>query len=91
MARRVADPAALTAALNARHYAEWGPDNLEERLAIGADLIEVAEASNDREMILEGRHWRVADLMEAAKIEEAATEAASSCPAQALRVAADVK
>ncbi|MCA1690738.1 MAG: AAA family ATPase [Actinobacteria bacterium] len=68
-ARRISDPAALIAALNARHYAEWGPDNLEERLSVGAELIAVAEQHGDKEMVLEGRHWRVADLLEAGDVE----------------------
>jgi class 3 adenylate cyclase/tetratricopeptide (TPR) repeat protein len=64
MARRVSDQRALAAALNARHYAEWGPDDLIERLSLGAELVSVAEAGGDKELALEGHHWRVADLLE---------------------------
>ena len=39
MARRLADPAALRTALDARWMAVWGPDGLEERTALAAEVL----------------------------------------------------
>jgi eukaryotic-like serine/threonine-protein kinase len=38
MARRIGEPAALAEALAANHEATWGPDNVEERLAMTREL-----------------------------------------------------
>src|SRR5262245_2078674 len=50
MARRLADPAALRTALPTRWMAVWGPDGLEERSAIGDEMLQVARATGDREL-----------------------------------------
>ena len=43
IARRLADPETLAVVLNARHWTVRWPDMLDERLAIGAELIPLAE------------------------------------------------
>jgi len=63
-ARRLADPAALAAALNARHVTMWGPDGCEERLRLASEMLALAERAGDRELVLQARNWRVVDLLE---------------------------
>jgi tetratricopeptide (TPR) repeat protein len=64
MARRVGDPATLAAVLYDRHLAVWGPDNPADRLAIAAEVVELAERCGDRALALQGRGLRTADLLE---------------------------
>ena len=59
-ARAADDPAALAAALNARRVACWTPEQIEERLDAATEMIEAAEAANDREGVLQaatGASW----------------------------------
>ena len=62
LARACRDPAALAYALNARRYASWGPDNLRERLSLGAEL--VRRSAGSPELALQGYRWRIPDLAE---------------------------
>jgi tetratricopeptide (TPR) repeat protein len=64
LARRLGDGPTLAYALNARHLAVWGPDNLEERLALAAEIVELAQQAGDISLELTGRVWRLADLLE---------------------------
>jgi tetratricopeptide (TPR) repeat protein len=64
MARRLGDPAPLAAVLYERHMATWGPDNLAERLAAAAEVVELAEAAGDRVMALRGAGFLLADQLE---------------------------
>jgi hypothetical protein len=64
IAQRVGDPAALASALSARHLALWGPENLDERIEAATEVIRLGESQDDRELMLRGRVWRMADLME---------------------------
>jgi DNA-binding CsgD family transcriptional regulator len=63
-ARQAGDRAALGFALNARRYAIWGPDNLEERLATATELVQLADEAGDPELALQGYRWRIPDLLE---------------------------
>lgn len=54
---------ALVYALNARHFAILAPDTLEERMAISRELVDLAAARGDRELLLQSLPWRVADLL----------------------------
>ena len=63
-ARASGDPAALAAALNGRRVALWTPERIDERLDASTEMIAAAEAAGDREGMLQGRNWRVVDLME---------------------------
>ena len=74
LARRSGDRAALAAALGARVYAFWGPDALDERLAIEREIVSLAAALGDREMELRGRLWCLADLLERGEFLEADRE-----------------
>ncbi|HWC27069.1 MAG TPA: AAA family ATPase, partial [Solirubrobacteraceae bacterium] len=73
-AQRANEPAVLAAALNARRVALWAPHHADERLAIASDMAVAAEAAGDREAILQGRNWRVVDLLELGRVGEVATE-----------------
>ena len=68
IARRLGDPAALTAALSAQRLSRWDPDHLAERRAISEELVAVAVAAGDGVAELQGRNWRAVDLWEAADI-----------------------
>ena len=74
MARAAGDSHTLAAALYARHFALWQPERLEERLAVATELIEVAGASGDRDLRVEGRGLRVIDLLERGDIRAADAE-----------------
>lgn len=64
MARRIGDASTLAYALDGRYAAIWWPENLEERLAISAELIRSAEQANDKERALQGHHYRSLALLE---------------------------
>ena len=64
IAGRLDDPAALGAALNARHVALWGPDHTERRNELADEMLELAERASDRELALQARNWRIVDLLE---------------------------
>ncbi|HEX8744348.1 MAG TPA: protein kinase [Thermoleophilaceae bacterium] len=64
MARAAGDLHALAAALNARHFAVWQPERLDERLEVATELIEVAGASGAPDLKVEGRGLRLIDLLE---------------------------
>ena len=71
IARRLDDPPTLAACLDARHYALWRPENVEERLEVAAELREIAEQVGDPELELEGAGWTVVDLLELGDVEGA--------------------
>ena len=64
MARRIGDPATLAAVLYDRHLATWEPGNLEERLAISSEVVQLAESSGDSVMALRGRGFLMTNLLE---------------------------
>ena len=64
IARRIGDPATLAAALDARHYVLWRPENVEERLEVAGELRRIAADIGDLELELEGAGWTVVDLLE---------------------------
>jgi DNA-binding SARP family transcriptional activator len=74
VARAAGDPAALIAALNARRVALWSAGALEERLETAAELVAAAERAGDVEGELQGRNWRVADLLELGEVDAARAE-----------------
>jgi DNA-binding SARP family transcriptional activator len=73
-ARRADDAAALAAALNAHRVALWSPQHADARLAAAGDMIAAAAAAGDRAAVLQGRNWRVVDLLELGRVREAAAE-----------------
>jgi DNA-binding SARP family transcriptional activator len=86
IARALDDPRTLATCLDARHYALWRPENVNERLEVAAELRRVAEATGDPELELEGAGWTVVDLLELGDIQGADVQiAAASKLAEALQ------
>jgi tetratricopeptide (TPR) repeat protein len=54
MAHRIGDKGALAIALSARFAATWGTADVETRWAAAVEMMDLAEATGDREMILKG-------------------------------------
>jgi DNA-binding SARP family transcriptional activator len=73
-AHRGGSPAAIAAALTARRVALWDPRHLDERLAVATELLEVGQRTGEREVALQGHHWRVVDLWERGAIAEVEAE-----------------
>jgi tetratricopeptide (TPR) repeat protein len=69
MARRVGDPAAMVTALYARHVGLDGTYRVEERLAVGTQILQIVVQGGNREMELRSRYRRIIDLMELPEME----------------------
>jgi len=69
LGRATGDRRALGEALAARHFCLRGPDDLSARLAVGAELLALAEAAGDAELTLRARHGRVGDFLEMGDID----------------------
>jgi tetratricopeptide (TPR) repeat protein len=74
MARRVGDTAALAESLVARHWALWGPENTEDRFAAAVEIVQLAEQIQNPVLALQGRQFRLADLLELGDIPAVDTE-----------------
>jgi tetratricopeptide (TPR) repeat protein len=70
MSRRLNDRVALGYALNARLHALWGIEPAPERLAIGNELIQVADDIGDEVLALHGHMWRVRELLAQGDVDE---------------------
>ena len=57
--------------LRARHSRVWGPDDIEERLRASDQIIEMATASEDDELAMEGYGWRIVDRLELGRVVQA--------------------
>ena len=86
LARQLGDPSTLAFALNARHWAQRGQDEVGELLAIADEIIRHAEASAELELALQGHSWRLVDLLELGRAEEIDDEIAA-CASLADRLA----
>jgi DNA-binding SARP family transcriptional activator/tetratricopeptide (TPR) repeat protein len=65
IAERLNDPPARLIALYSRHWSSLGPDlEIEERLAIGTEIVELASAIGDLEMAYRGHHIRMRTLLD---------------------------
>jgi eukaryotic-like serine/threonine-protein kinase len=76
IARRLGEPRTLAYVLDGRYAAVWGPDRLEERLGIAAELVELARQIGDRERELQGHHYLALARLEAADLAGAERAAA---------------
>ena len=63
LARRAGDPATLADALNARDWAFLGPDHVRERLAIGDELLVLAEAAGEKSWAFAAHDYRFSALL----------------------------
>jgi tetratricopeptide (TPR) repeat protein len=64
MARRVADPTVELVSLASRHWADWRPENVGERLAAAEGVLRLAARLGHREMSLLGHAFHLADSLE---------------------------
>lgn len=64
IARRTGEPRTLASVLDARLGAAWRPDNLEERLELATEIVDLADRARDRETAVRGRTFRVSCLLE---------------------------
>src|SRR5262249_12048452 len=64
MARRVGDRGALAYVLDATPYAIWGPDNLDERLALADELMRLAGEIGDVRLAAEAHGWKAGHYLE---------------------------
>jgi len=79
MARRLGEASTLAYALFMRHLAAWSLDNVDERLAIATEIVELAERSQSQRQSIRGwklraRYYRFVDLLELGKTREADAE-----------------
>jgi hypothetical protein len=74
IARRTGDAATLIYALSARQFVLWQPQHLEERLAMIAEILRIAEEAGDRERILWGQNYRIGHLLELGDVATAEVE-----------------
>ncbi|HET6692475.1 MAG TPA: hypothetical protein VFG74_16600, partial [Miltoncostaeaceae bacterium] len=77
LARESGDPDALLEALVARRIGVWDPDHLGEREATSRELVAMGRGRGDRERELQGHHWLMVDLLEAADVRGAERELAA--------------
>jgi tetratricopeptide (TPR) repeat protein len=68
MARRLNDRTALAVALHSRHWLLWARGSLEERLAVATEIVWLADAEGDHELVFHGRVWRLIDLLESGEM-----------------------
>ena len=68
MARRLKDHTALAVALHSRHWLLWARGSLEERLAVATEIVRLADAGGDRELVFQGHVWRLIDLLESGEM-----------------------
>jgi class 3 adenylate cyclase/tetratricopeptide (TPR) repeat protein len=66
--RRLGDQGALASVLDARLAATWAPDNLEERLKLSEQVVDLAERAGDKETALRVRAFHVSCQLEAADV-----------------------
>ena len=64
MARRLRDRSTMAMTVHSRRYAQWGPDNLDQRLADATQCLQLALEANDLELAVSARRWRFTDLLE---------------------------
>src|SRR5262245_5441251 len=64
MARRVGDRGALAYVLDATPYATWGPDNLDERIALAEELMRLAGEIGDVRLAAEAHAWKAGHYLE---------------------------
>jgi class 3 adenylate cyclase len=74
LARQANDPAVLCDVLRATHWALWGPENLEERLALTSEFLQLGERVGNQAAELEGRIYRVSHLLEQGNVSQADLE-----------------
>ena len=57
-------------ALRARHNRPWGPEDIDERLQASNQIVDIAVATDDEELALEGYSWRIVDRLELGRLSQ---------------------
>lgn len=70
MAQRLGDSQTLAYVMVLRFIATWGPDDLEARLQLAADILDVARRSGDQFLIATGHAWRLLLFLESGRLDE---------------------
>lgn len=65
-----------SSALEARLWANWHPDGVDERLDTALELFRLAERQHMQELAVVARRWRVVALLESGRLAEARSEIA---------------
>jgi class 3 adenylate cyclase/tetratricopeptide (TPR) repeat protein len=63
-ARRLGDPEAVAYALDSRHVALWGPNDLDERRRVAEEMLALGEELDDCDIRLEAYAWLITDVLE---------------------------
>jgi hypothetical protein len=71
VAERVGDPAVLLLALASRHWADWTPDNIQDRLAVASRIVGLADRIGNREMSLLGHAFHLAAELDRGHLHQA--------------------
>ena len=74
LARRSGDPIALVSALEARQTALVQSADLEQRVALARELLDLAATLGDRELKAMALHWHIYHLLEAGSVDDARRE-----------------
>jgi tetratricopeptide (TPR) repeat protein len=64
MARRLGDPTLELGALVSQHWADWRPDNVDERLAAARAIVRLGAQVGHRELAILGQAFLLADVLE---------------------------
>jgi predicted ATPase/class 3 adenylate cyclase len=71
MARRVGDTEALGVTLSSAHWGAWSPGNAADRLRVADEMLALALECGDRELEASALIWRINDLIELERTDEA--------------------
>lgn len=63
VARQLADPRLLGAALSARCGARWGPDEMTAVVSDARELLALADGAGEPSLALQARHWLILELL----------------------------
>jgi hypothetical protein len=74
LARRCGDRGTLAYVLNSVHWATWGPDNLESRLAATAEMIALTQDRPSSGLAVSAQMWRFSHLLEKSDVAAADRE-----------------
>ena len=77
MARRINEPATLVQALFFWRMARWQFANVHDRLAVSNEALELAQALDQRELVMQALSFRLVDLMELGDVGGADADAAA--------------
>src|SRR5207248_342879 len=76
MARRLEDPATLAAVLTHRHWALYGPDDIEGLVATADEIVALGEQLDEGELVLLGTQCRLHAYLEIGDAEQVKRAAA---------------